>query len=219
MGATMSADRKVQLLEVLAKHKVPLIEDDIYGDLVLRGTRPQPFIAFNSEVEVFYCSSFSKSVAPGYRVGWLRARTRLDEIANHKCATSLCNAILPQLTMAHFMKSGAYFRHLRKLLPALRTNIEQSRLQINSCFPVGTKLSNPAGGFVLWLELPQGFDSEKLFKVALEKKVCFAPGTIFSAKDTYRNCLRISCGHHWNDNISAAIHTLGGLAKQQLEAL
>ncbi|NKB80192.1 aminotransferase class I/II-fold pyridoxal phosphate-dependent enzyme [Ochrobactrum daejeonense] len=71
MGATMPDDRKVKILDILAEHKVPLIEDDTYGDLVLRGSRPKPFTAFNSKAEVFYCSSFSKSVAPGYRIGWV----------------------------------------------------------------------------------------------------------------------------------------------------
>lgn len=219
MGATMPDDRKVKILDILAEHKVPLIEDDTYGDLVLRGSRPKPFTAFNSKAEVFYCSSFSKSVAPGYRIGWLRATTRLDEMADRKFATSLCNAVLPQATMAHFIETGAYARHVRNVVPALRNSLVQSRLQIASCFPAGTKISDPAGGFVLWLELPPGFDSEELFRTALEKKICFAPGTIFSATDTYRNCLRISCGHHWDGTISSAILTLGDLAAEQLSEM
>ncbi|KAB0565026.1 PLP-dependent aminotransferase family protein [Brucella pituitosa] len=216
MGATMPDDRKVKILDILAEHKVPLIEDDTYGDLVLRGSRPKPFTAFNSKAEVFYCSSFSKSVAPGYRIGWVRVKTRLDEIADRKFAASLCNAILPQVAMARFIETGAYARHVRKVLSALRNNLVRSRLQIASSFPASTKISDPAGGFVLWLELPPGFDSEELFQIALKKKICFAPGTIFSATDTYRNCLRISCGHHWDDSISSAILTLGGLATEQL---
>lgn len=212
LGATMPDERKMALLKLLAEHGVPLIEDDIYGDLCLRGKRPRPYVSFASAAEVFYCSSFSKALAPGYRVGWLRCRTRFDSIADRKFATSLCNAMLPQVTIARYLETGAYERHLRRLLPALRRNVDRMRHEIAARFPLGTGISDPAGGFVLWLELDRTFDSTVLFEEALKKHICFAPGTIFSATGIYRHCLRISCGHPWDRTLERSLRVLGALA-------
>ncbi|RCS21330.1 PLP-dependent aminotransferase family protein [Phyllobacterium salinisoli] len=214
MGATMPASLKETLLELLGRFNTPLIEDDVYGDLDTGDARPKPFISLSSATEVIYCSSFSKSLAPGYRVGWIRSKSRMHNLVKRKFSTTLCSAPLPQIAIARYIQSGAYDRHLRRLRKILRKSVHETRSELMRCLPAGSRISNPAGGFVLWAELPPTVDTNVMFKRALAENLCFAPGALFSASGNYRNCFRVSCGHHWNQAIKVSIRRLGELTHQ-----
>jgi DNA-binding transcriptional MocR family regulator len=216
LGCAMSESDKLTLLELLGKHAVPLIEDDVYGDIYFGAERPKPFIALKGNANIIYCSSFSKSLAPGYRIGWIAAGNYTQELMERKLAFSLCSPALPQIALADYLESGAYEAHLRNIRRILEENVGRMTRTIESSFPVDTKISRPAGGFVLWVELPRGFDSRKLFDEAIEKGICFAPGDVFSASRRFRNCLRLSAGHVWSDHIESAVRLLGQLASAQL---
>jgi DNA-binding transcriptional MocR family regulator len=216
LGCTMPEDKKTALLDLLARHKVPLIEDDIYGDIYFGSERPRPFMALGQGADTLYCSSFSKTLAPGYRIGWIAAGRRMQEVLERKCALTLCSPALPQVALADFLSSGGYDSHLRRIRREFQHNIAQTTHTIERTFPAGTKVTRPAGGFVLWLELPRPFDSRALFAAALEKGICFAPGDVFSASGRYRNCLRVSCATPWNARLEAGVATLGALAAAQL---
>ncbi|HEX7908914.1 MAG TPA: PLP-dependent aminotransferase family protein [Paraburkholderia sp.] len=217
LGSSMAEADKRALLALLARHNVPLIEDDVYGDIHFGRERPKPFIALDGGANTIYCSSFSKSLAPGYRIGWIAAGAYAQQVMERKLAFSLCCPVLPQVALADFLASGAYDAHLRGVRRLFEENLARMTRAIEASFPAGTKVSQPAGGFVLWLELPRRFDSRALFDEALEQGICFAPGDVFSASRRFRNCLRLSAGHAWSKRIEEGVQRLGRLARAQLE--
>ena len=212
LGSVMAEADKRSLLAVLARHKVPLIEDDIYGDIYFGRERPKPFVALDGGTDTIYCNSFSKTLAPGYRIGWIVAGARTRRVLERKLAFSLCGAVLPQVALAEFLASGAYDAHLRGIRRVFQENLAHLARAVEASFPPETKMSRPTGGFVLWLELPRRFDSRALFDEALEQGICFAPGDVFSASRRFRNCLRLSAGHAWDERIEDGVRRLGRLA-------
>jgi DNA-binding transcriptional MocR family regulator len=213
MGSVMSEADKHALLALLAHHAVPLIEDDVYGDIYFGRERPRPFRALDGGVNTIYCSSFSKTLAPGYRVGWIAPGAYAQQVIERKLAFNLCSSVLPQVALADYLGSGAYDAHLRRMQRTLEENLLRMTRAIEASFPADTKVSRPMGGFALWLELPKQFDSRALFDEALDQGICFAPGDVFSAGRRYRNCLRLSAGSAWSDSIEDGIRRLGHLAK------
>jgi DNA-binding transcriptional MocR family regulator len=212
LGSTMAEADKRALLALLAQHAVPLIEDDVYGDIYFSRERPKPFIALDGGANTIYCSSFSKSLAPGYRVGWIAAGAYAKPVMERKLAFSLCGAVLPQVALADFLETGAYDAHLRAIRRLFEENLARMTRAIEASFPADTKVSRPVGGFFLWLELPKRFDSRVLFDRAIEQGICFAPGDVFSASRRFRNCLRLSAAHVWNHRIEDGVRRLGRLA-------
>jgi DNA-binding transcriptional MocR family regulator len=214
LGCTMPEENKVALLRLLAQHAVPLIEDDIYGDIYFGPERPKPFAALDRDANTIYCSSFSKTVAPGYRIGWIATGRHMQKVLEHKFASTLCGPALAQVAFADFLSSGGYDSHLRRIRRIFSDNIDQMIRAVERAFPQGTRVSRPAGGFVLWVELPRRIDSRALFEQALARGICFVPGDAFSAGDGYAHCLRLSCGHHWDRRIAEAVATIGAIATE-----
>lgn len=216
LGCTMPDEKKMAVLDLLATHEVPLIEDDVYGDIYFGQERPKPFMALDPRGNILYCSSFSKTIAPGYRIGWIATARHMHRVLERKVAFTLCGPALPQLALADFLASGGYDRHLRRIRRTFAGNVDQMLRTIERVFPTGTRVSRPAGGFVLWLELPQPLTSRELFAAALDRGICFAPGDVFSASNRYASCLRLSCGHSWDPWIENGLKTLGELASAAL---
>jgi DNA-binding transcriptional MocR family regulator len=212
LGCTMSDERKGAVLELLAKHRVPLIEDDIYGDIYFGDARPKPFMALDPDGGTIYCSSFSKTIAPGYRIGWIATGRYMPRVLDEKLAVTLCGPTLPQAAMAQFLSSGAYERHLRRIRRTFSDNIDRMIRTIDRAFPKGTRVSRPAGGFVLWLELPKPLASRELFDAALKRGVCFVPGDVFSTSQRFAGYLRVSCGSAWHARIEKGLEILGEIA-------
>lgn len=215
LGFAISEKKKRAIVDLLERHRVPLIEDDIYGDIHFGAERPRPFMALKPEADIIYCSSFSKTVAPGYRIGWAASNRHIQRILEEKFALTLCSPALPQVALAEFLASGGYDSHLRRMRRVFADHIERMIRAIDRSFPKATRVTRPAGGFVLWLELPEGCDSRRLFDQALAKGICFAPGDAFTASGRYRNCMRLSCGHAWDARIEAAVETLGALVTNE----
>lgn len=217
MGCTVAEVHKREVLAVLARHRVPLIEDDVYGDVGFGAERPRPYAALDPRHDTLYCSSFSKTLAPGYRIGWVAAGERLmARIVEAKAATSLCSAVLPQLALADFLAGGGYDHHLRRLRGEFQQALHRMVATVGESFPAGTRVSQPAGGFVLWVELPRPADTRQLFTQALERGICFAPGVVFSASGRYGHCLRLSAGYGWSPRIERGVRALGAMAGAML---
>jgi DNA-binding transcriptional MocR family regulator len=214
LGCTMSNEKKVAVLALLARHRVPLIEDDIYGDIYFGSERPTPFMALDRRGNTIYCSSFSKTIAPGYRIGWLAMKAEMQRqgALERKLGFTLSGPPLLQVAFADFLSSGGYDNHLRRIRRVFEDTIDQMIRAVDRSFPKGTKVTRPSGSFVLWLELPKSVQTRALFDEALENGICFAPGDVFSASGRYGHCLRLSCGHGWDARIEKGVMKLGELA-------
>ena len=214
LGCTMPNEKKTAALDLLARHRVPLIEDDIYGDIYFGAERPTPFMALDPHGNTLYCSSFSKTIAPGYRIGCLalKKEAQRQSALDRKLALTLAGPPLLQVAFADFLSSGGYDNHLRRIRRVFEHTIGQMSRAIERSFPQGTKVSRPAGGFVLWLEMPKLVETRPLFDEALDNGICFAPGDVFSASGRYGHCLRLSCGHGWNSRVEQGVMKLGELA-------
>ena len=209
LGVSMPEELRQELVEILEAHGVVLIEDDVYGDLLFDGHRPKPAEFFSRSGSVMTCGSFSKTIAPGYRIGWLIAGQYIDQITQLKRSFSCSSGLLQQLTLSEFLATGDYDRYLKTLRPELQCNAERMSAVVAQYFPRQTRTSKPVGGCVLWLELPKKVDSEILFELAIEAGISIAPGLIFSPCNRYRNFIRLSFGHPWSEQIEESIEWLG----------
>jgi len=209
LGVTMPERDRRKLVEILEEFDTVLIEDDVYGDLRFDGIRPVPAQFLSNSARIITCGSFSKTAAPGYRIGWVVSDHFMEGITRLKRAFSCSSGLLQQLTLADFLASGNYSRHLKTLRPVLKCNAERMSAMVAEHFPADTRTSKPAGGSVLWLELPGGIDSEQLFDDAIEAGISIAPGQIFSPSNRYSNFVRLSYGHPWNERTENAVRWLG----------
>jgi len=212
-GSLMPDAEKQRLVEALAERGVPLIEDDIYGELYFTDERPRTLKSFDRDGSVLLCSSFSKAVAPGYRVGWVLPGRYESEVMAKKWIVSSATASLPQMTMAEFIRGGGYDRNLAKLRRHYAGQVRRMRAAVAEYFPEGTRVSDPSGGFVLWVELPAGTDSMELFNQAMAQQIGITPGVLFSSSGKYRNFIRLNAGHPWDARIEDAVRTVGRLAE------
>lgn len=213
-GSLMPDSEKQRLVEALSERGIPLIEDDIYGDLYFTNDRPRTLKSFDMDGNVLLCSSFSKSVAPGYRVGWVLPGRHQEAVMAKKHIASAATASLPQITMAEFVRGGGYDRNLTVLRRHYGDQVRRMRAAVAEHYPEGTRVSEPAGGFVLWVELPAGTDSMELFNSAMEQRISITPGVLFSSSGKYRNFIRLNAGHPWDARIEQAVKTVGRLAAE-----
>ncbi|MEJ7599318.1 MAG: PLP-dependent aminotransferase family protein [Kofleriaceae bacterium] len=214
LGSIMPDEEREKLVRITRKHDIPIIEDDVYGELVFDGSRPRPLRSFagpSEDSNVVYVSSVSKTLAPGYRVGWIAGGRWHDQIVRLKYQSTLACPTLPGMAVAEFLASGGYDRHLRRLRTAVSHNLERYREAIATQFPEGTRVSSPRGGFVLWVELPPGVDALALHEQALRKRIVIAPGPLFSARQRFANFIRISAGSPWSPRIEEGLRTLARL--------
>ncbi|MDH3431429.1 MAG: PLP-dependent aminotransferase family protein [Gammaproteobacteria bacterium] len=209
LGVTMPEHDRRKLVKLLGEFDTVLIEDDVYGDLRFDGARPIPAQFLDKRARIITCGSFSKTAAPGYRIGWVMTDHFMESITRLKRAFSCSSGLLQQLTLADFLASGNYARHLKSLRPVLKRNAERMSAMVAAHFPAETRTSKPVGASVLWLELPEKIDAEQLFDEAIEAGISIAPGKIFSPSNRYSNFVRLSYGHPWSENTEAALRWLG----------
>lgn len=211
LGSVLSDENKRRLARLTAERGVAVIEDDIYGDLHFSRSHPRPIKAFDEVGNVLLCSSFSKSLSPALRVGFAAAGRYRPQVAFQKTITSGGTNPVTQMVLAEYLESGAYERHLRGLRRAYQRQVEAMRAAVSRYFPATTRLTQPEGGFVLWVELPEDIDATVLHEQALAAGVAFVPGELFSASGMYRNCLRLNCGNPHTPAIEDAVRRLAGL--------
>ncbi|MCC6234030.1 MAG: PLP-dependent aminotransferase family protein [Verrucomicrobiales bacterium] len=212
LGSCMPDAKKEALVQLLSERGIPLIEDDIYGNLAFDGKRPKTAKSFDTEGWVVLCDSFTKTLSPGYRVGWLapgRFRARVEHL---KYVTTGASPTLPQMAVADFLQNGGYDHHLRRVRRAYARQMQEMSEAIGRHFPEGTRLTRPSGGMCLWVELPARTDSLELYRRALAEGISIAPGPLFSAKQRYRNFVRLSVAHPWTPRLEQAVMRLGQIA-------
>lgn len=211
LGCLMPDEKKRELVALLTRHDVPLIEDDVYGELYFGSKRPLPAKAFDTKGLVMHCSSFSKCLAPGYRVGWAVPGRYTQAVARLKLTTTLSASAPAQLALAEYLTKGGVDRHLRQLRHALSVQQNEFMQAVIRHFPAGTRATRPEGGYFLWLELPGGVNALDIHRHALSLGISIAPGPMFSARRAFSNCIRLNYGHPWDKRVAAAVETLGKL--------
>jgi DNA-binding transcriptional MocR family regulator len=212
-GSLMPEDHKKEAVKLLGKYNVPLIEDDIYGDLYFGEKRPTCCKSYDEDGMVLLCSSFSKTLAPAYRVGWVAGGKFMSDVMKIKLFHSLSSTSITHEALGSFLETGRYEAHLRKLRKTLYTNYLQYVRVIGESFPEGTKLCRPQGGLSLWVELPKAIDTIELYNAAVSKKITFSPGSMFTLQKQFKNCMRLSYGLEWNEKTETGLKVLGRLAK------
>ena len=216
LGTCMSDENKKKLVDIITQNNIPLIEDDIYGELFFGKSRPKACKYFDTKGMVMYCSSLSKSLAPGYRIGWTIPGKSFETVKQIKRIQNISSPSLTQAAMAHYLKNGRYEYHLKNLRKALHTQSLRYMQAIIQYFPADTKISRPAGGFTFWIELNEKVDSFKLRTEAMKHKISIVPGKIFSASIDYSNYIRISFGKPWSDDVDYGLMMLGKIIKKMV---
>jgi DNA-binding transcriptional MocR family regulator len=209
LGSLLSTEKKKALVALITHYELPLIEDDVYGELYFGNNRPVTAKAFDQGGLVLHCSSFSKCLAPGYRVGWVAPGRFSKAIERLKLTTTLSASVPAQLTLARYLQKGGYDKHLRNLRHTLLVNQIKFIEAVRRFFPEGTRLTTPQGGYFLWVKLPDGVNALQIHRDALTKGISIAPGAIFSAQGNFDGYIRLNYGHIWDARIEHAIEVLG----------
>lgn len=217
LGSRMPDTKKRELVALLAQHEIPLIEDDVYAELYFGDERPAPAKAYDQNGLVMHCGSFSKSLAPGYRVGWVAPGRYFRELARHKLTTSITTSAPAQAALASYLEHGGYERHLRQLRRTLKEQQEAFIEAVARHFPPGTRATRPTGGYFVWIELDERIDALALHREALKHGISIAPGPIFSASRSFGHCIRLNYGYVFDAKVEAAIATLGQLVSRGLD--
>lgn len=209
LGCSIPDERKKELVSLLEQYQVPLIEDDIYGDLYFGERRTSAVKAFDTQGLVLLCSSLTKTIDPQLRVGWILAGRYYEKILHRKFVNMHSMPILPQLVCAEILGQGIYERHLRQAREAYRQRYLRLADLVSEHFPDVTKISRPQGGIVAWLELPRSVDTTKLYHYCRDRGVLIAPGEMFSLNQQFQHCFRINYAPRWTAEREDAIRRLG----------
>jgi DNA-binding transcriptional MocR family regulator len=212
-GATLSEERKRALIQLLRTRSIPLIEDDVYAELQF-GAAVRPAKAFDSEGQVLHCGSFSKSLAPGYRLGWVAAGRHADAVQRAKAIATLGTSLPVQLAVARMLREGGFDAHLRRLRAALAAGQRRALAAVRAQWP-GAQVLAPVGGYFLWVELPRTVDALEVHRRALDAGISIAPGPLFSARRGFGNCLRLNYGHAWTEGTTQAMTLIGRFIEEQ----
>jgi len=211
-GALMPDAHKEQLVNLCLEKDVPIIEDNIYADLAYDGRRPKSLLAYDQGGQVISCSSFSKTLTAGLRVGWMITKKYAQSAALRKLSLNTGLSQIDQTVLTAYLGGGGFDRHLRRLQKEIAVSTARLIEAIGRHFPKGTSISQPRGGFVIWVKLPRGIDSVKLYHHALHSKINIAPGVVFSSNGAYKNYIRLNSGVIWSEKFEAAVRRIGELA-------
>jgi DNA-binding transcriptional MocR family regulator len=213
LGALVPDAARQELVRLLELHDVPLIEDDVYAELYFGDRRPKSTKAFERKGLVLNCGSFSKSLAPGYRVGWVAAGRHAVAVGRRKVMSSLSTSVPVQDALALYLREGGYDRHLGGLRRAFAAQQKSALQALRTHLPPGFTVTRPEGGYFLWLEFPAHVDAIAVHRRALEQGFSIAPGPIFSARREFAHCLRLNYGHEWTTASERAIKALGSIVR------
>ncbi len=213
LGATMPDEERSRLAQLCAGREIPVIEIDIYGELPFGDRRPRTLKSFDRDDNVLLCSSFSKTVAPGLRIGWIAPGRFRHEVEMLRLAGFVFAPQIPQLALAQFVTSGGYDLHLRRLRAMLREQSARLHDAVAASFPAGSRVTRPRGGYVLWVELPESVDAVEVFRLARSEGIALAPGPLFTSTGRFRNCLRLSFALAWTHAVDDALARVGRIAR------
>jgi len=214
-GTIMGDGDKARLVELAARSGAILVQDDVYGDLAFAHERPANLGAFGDYERLVYLSSFSKCLAPGLRIGWIAARGRfLADLRRAKSLISLATNRPAQRVLAAYLRDGAFRRQIAAMRASLQRQLDGYLEVLYGALPLGSSVLRPAGGCLLWIALPKGADSSRLFEASAREGILFAPGELFSGNSFFRNHLRINFGYRLTERKRAELTRLCALARE-----
>ncbi|MEH8153567.1 PLP-dependent aminotransferase family protein [Aeromonas caviae] len=216
LGHTMPDEHKQALMGLLNRHQVPLVEDDVYAELYVGRERPRPITHWDARGESLLCGSWTKCLAPGFRVGWVVAKRHAERIQRLQLMSTLSTNVPSQLALADMLRQGGVDAHFRRLRHTLAQRQQQMRAALMRLFPEA-RISSPDGGYFLWLEFDARLDGRALYASAIEAGVSIAPGALFSSQGQHNHCLRLNSSHPWSPQLDAALNRLAGLIARQRE--
>ncbi|HFF8585879.1 TPA: PLP-dependent aminotransferase family protein [Raoultella ornithinolytica] len=212
LGASMPVARKRDLVALLAGMGIPLIEDDVYGDLAGDAQRPPACKAFDRCGNVIYCSSLSKTLAPGWRIGWIAAGRYHSTVLQARMAGEWAGAPLIEAAASELLASGDYDRHLRQLKLRIAQGMQAIIAQVETSFPPGTRVAAPEAGFLIWVKLPSKIDALEVHRRALALGIGVSPGPLFSpGAAELQNFLRLNGANEPTRHLLKAVEQLGRL--------
>jgi DNA-binding transcriptional MocR family regulator len=212
LGASMPVPERKRLAQMLARHKLPMIEDVLYNDLCEDEDRRRAVQSFDTAGQVMLCGSFSKTIAPGLRLGWVAAPAWTDHLQRLKAATSGSETVMLQRALADLLTQTGIEAGYRALRSVVNARMDEARRLVSRHFPKGTRMTAPPGGFILWLELPSGIDTNVLFEACLDERICIAPGSVFTTSGRFNHCMRLGLGGKWGAAERKALARVGELA-------
>lgn len=218
LGFVLGDARRRQLAKVLDAHRLPVVEDETYAELAYDEARPPSLRAYARVAPIVSCGSFSKTLASGYRVGWMVPGAVRNDVLRLKAATTVATSMPAQLAIAEFLRVGGYDHHLRRLRMKLKHNVERVRAEVLARFPHETRVSSPDGGFLLWIELPESADAARVYEQCRTRGVSIAPGPLFSASGAFRHFLRLNAGLLWSSELARAIQVVADVVAAEASA-
>ena len=217
LGFVMGEENRQKAVKMTAQYGVPLIEDDVYNSCSFEGRQERPLKSFDTSDNVIYCSSLSKTISPGVRIGWLAGGKKHEQCRKLKMSLSLGGSAMVQKAVAGYLTTPRYEKNLQNLQKMISRQAAEMRQLLITAFPEGTAITNPAGGFYFWVELPERTDCLELFEKALQEGISSVPGQAFSVGERYRNCLRISYASPITEETRTAVIRLGELIRKAMK--
>ena len=213
-GTSLSDEAKRRVVEIAEQNNTYIIEDDVYGDLYHEGHKPKPLKASDKTDSVLLCGSYSKSLCPGYRVGWVVNARFNDAIQKLQLLSTLSSSAPVQLGVTHFLTHESYDNHLRKLRKSLLERKARFIEIIKQYFPHSIKIEDPAGGYFIWIRFNSDFDSQQLHQLAIAQGISVASGDLFSEQGRADNAIRLNFSYELTQEREYALVLLGKLAHQ-----
>jgi DNA-binding transcriptional MocR family regulator len=211
LGFQMTEQKKRELVDLVTRYDVPVIENAVYNELYFGDTHPRSLKSYDTQGLVLHCASFSKTLTPAHRIGWALPGRYREQVEKLKFLNTLTTPNLQQLAIAEYLQNDGYEHHLRRIRRLYAQQANLMKAMVSRFFPAETRTSTPAGGYVLWVELPAKVDSMRLYQLALENGITIAPGNMFSASNAYSNFIRVNYSYAWSPEIERAVQTVAKL--------
>ncbi|KKA45962.1 PLP-dependent aminotransferase family protein [Salinivibrio sp. KP-1] len=219
LGYSLSDEKKARLAELVKRYQVYLIEDDVYSELYDGEHKPKPIKAFDNSGHVLHCSSFSKTLADAFRLGWVAAGDQAQKLQKLQLMSTVTTSVPIQLAVAHYLHNRNYEHHLKQLRHTLAERKRATCQFLVDHLPQAVEVVNSPGGYFLWIILPKGSDTTALYHLALKHHISIAPGNMFTTHAQFAHCFRLNASYPLDHAHQNALATLCDLIAQHIQAL
>ncbi len=216
LGFIMPEDHKKKVVDLICGKNIPIIENDVCGELYFGDFRPNPLKRWDTRGMVLYCSSFSKVLAPGLRLGWVLPGRYMEKVKRMKLNRSLISPKLNQVLVGSYLKGGGYPRHLRRLRRIIKLQHSYCARAVTNHFPETMKMTSPSGGLCLWIELPKGVKGRDVYHGARKMGISILPGFLCTSFDTFDRHIRIGYGGVWGQTQDKALERIGDMVNKMM---